>query len=75
MELDQLTLSTLRSDSPDLREKFIKAESELFRLRFETDDIHERDEFVRSLKFGWTSVSTITFWPFGYEEGEKGGIL
>lgn len=43
--------------SPDLREKFIKTESELFRHRFESDDANERQEFLKSLKFDWVAVS------------------
>jgi hypothetical protein len=45
------------SGSPDLREKFIKTESELFRHRFESDDANERQEFLKSLKFDWVTVS------------------
>lgn len=42
--------------SPDLREKFVKTEAELFKQRFETDDATERQEFLKSLKFDWTPV-------------------
>jgi hypothetical protein len=43
--------------SPDLREKFIKTESELFRHRFESDDATERQDFLKSMKFDWVAVS------------------
>lgn len=43
--------------SPDLREKFIKTESELFRHRFESDDANEKQEFLKSLQFDWVTVS------------------
>jgi DNA primase large subunit len=45
--------------SPDLREKFIRTESELFRQRYETDDQNERREFLESLQFDWQIVSTV----------------
>jgi hypothetical protein len=48
--------------SPDLREKFIKTESELFRWRFETDDAVEKQEWLKSLRFDWVTVS-FTFLP------------
>jgi hypothetical protein len=43
--------------SPDLREKFVKTETELFKQRFETDDRYERAAFLRSLEFDWGAVS------------------
>ena len=45
--------------SPDLREKFIRTESELFRQRYETDDQNERREFLESLQFDWQIVSIV----------------
>ncbi|KAI3478080.1 hypothetical protein L1887_60011 [Cichorium endivia] len=43
--------------SEDLRRRFVKAESLLFRLRFETDDASERESFMRSLNLDWNPVS------------------
>jgi DNA primase large subunit len=40
----------------DLRRRFIKAESVLFRVRYEVDDRAEREEFLRSRDFGWIPV-------------------
>ena len=28
----------------------------LFRVRFETDDHYEREDFIKDLKFGWKLV-------------------
>lgn len=50
-----LRLAFCRSE--DLRKRFVKAESLLFRLRFETDDASEREDFMRSLKLDWKPVS------------------
>jgi hypothetical protein len=41
----------------ELRQRFLKAERELFRIRFETDDPQERRSFVESLNFGWEKVN------------------
>ncbi|GAA5985883.1 hypothetical protein JCM10908_006318 [Rhodotorula pacifica] len=51
-----LRLAFCRSE--ELRQRFLKAERELFRIRFETDDTNERRSFVDSLNFGWEKVST-----------------
>ena len=45
------------SSTEDLRRRFARIESALFRLRFQNDDANERQEFVRSLEFSWESVS------------------
>ncbi|KWU42976.1 DNA primase, large subunit [Rhodotorula sp. JG-1b] len=50
-----LRLAFCRSE--ELRQRFLKAERELFRIRFETDDPQERRSFVESLNFGWEKVS------------------
>lgn len=50
-----LRLAFCRSE--DLRRRFVKAELALFRVRFETDDREEREDFMRSRNFGWTEVS------------------
>ncbi|KIS68271.1 DNA primase subunit PRI2 [Mycosarcoma maydis] len=51
-----LRLAFCRSE--DLRRRFVKAESLLFRLRFETDDAVERESFMRDLKLDWQPVSS-----------------
>lgn len=51
-----LRLAFCRSE--DLRRRFVKAESLLFRLRFETDDVAERENFMRSLNLDWKPVSS-----------------
>ncbi|KAF8455045.1 eukaryotic and archaeal DNA primase, large subunit-domain-containing protein [Kalaharituber pfeilii] len=42
--------------SPDLRSRFSRLESFLFRLRFSTDDAKERDAFINSLNLDWDPV-------------------
>ncbi|GAA5897500.1 DNA primase subunit PRI2 [Sporobolomyces salmoneus] len=49
-----LRLAFCRSE--ELRQRFLKAEKELFRIRFETDDPEERRRFIDSLNFGWEKV-------------------
>ena len=49
-----LRLAFCRSE--DLRRRFVKAESLLFRLRFETDDAIERESFMQSLNLDWKPV-------------------
>lgn len=41
----------------ELRERFLKAEVELFKARFETDDTEERRQFIDSLALDWAQVS------------------
>nr|ASF90196.1 hypothetical protein SPAR05346 [Bartheletia paradoxa] len=43
--------------SEELRARFVKAETMLFRLRFESDDGKEKQEFLDSLSFDWMPVS------------------
>ncbi|GAA6043985.1 hypothetical protein JCM8097_003424 [Rhodosporidiobolus ruineniae] len=50
-----LRLAFCRSE--ELRQRFLKAEKELFRIRYETDDPAERRRFVETLNFGWEIVS------------------
>ncbi|KAN0061169.1 DNA primase subunit pri2 [Thecaphora frezii] len=54
-----LRLAFCRSE--DLRRRFVKAESILFRLRYESDDTAEREDFLTTLKgalnLDWTSVN------------------
>lgn len=45
------------SATEDLRRRFIRNESALWRLRFNTDDTKERQAFVDSLDFDWETVS------------------
>ncbi|KAF9264810.1 DNA primase, large subunit [Marasmius fiardii PR-910] len=52
-----LRLAFCRSE--DLRRRFIKAESTLFRIRFETDDGQERRQFLSSRDFGWAAVDNV----------------
>jgi len=44
------------SSTEDLRRRFSRLESMLFRLRYQTDDTRERKEFVNSLDFEWDVV-------------------
>ncbi|CCA73765.1 related to PRI2-DNA-directed DNA polymerase alpha, 58 KD subunit (DNA primase) [Serendipita indica DSM 11827] len=50
-----LRLAFCRSE--DLRRRFIKAEMALFKVRWETDDPKEREEFLKARAFGWGDVS------------------
>ena len=45
------------STTEDLRRRFARVESALFRLRFQEDDTRERQAFVESLDFDWNLVS------------------
>lgn len=45
------------SSTEDLRRRFSRLETMLFRLRFRSDDPEERKEFVRSLKLDWEEVT------------------
>jgi len=42
---------------PDLRSRFIRSETALFKHRFETDDKSERTEYLKTLNFDWIAVS------------------
>jgi DNA primase large subunit len=44
------------SSTEDLRRRFSRLETMLFRLRFKEDDPRERQEFVRSLNLEWDEV-------------------
>ncbi|PWN36574.1 DNA primase, large subunit [Meira miltonrushii] len=41
----------------DLRRRFVKAETALFRLRFENDDASEKERFLKTLNFDWEFVT------------------
>ena len=45
------------SSTEDLRRRFARVESTLFRLRFQSDDAGERQKFVESLNMDWEKVS------------------
>lgn len=45
------------SSTEDLRRRFIRIESALFKLRFQNDDVKERQAFVESLRLDWEIVS------------------
>ncbi|KAJ6630728.1 eukaryotic and archaeal DNA primase, large subunit-domain-containing protein [Mycena sp. CBHHK59/15] len=49
-----LRLAFCRSE--DLRRRFVKAETTLFRVRYETDDSKEREVFLKSRDFNWVTV-------------------
>ncbi|KAG1756504.1 eukaryotic and archaeal DNA primase, large subunit-domain-containing protein [Suillus paluster] len=51
-----LRLAFCRSE--DLRRRFVKAETALFRVRYENDDTRERELFLRSRDFQWTEVNS-----------------
>ncbi|KAI0748238.1 DNA primase large subunit [Daedaleopsis nitida] len=50
-----LRLAFCRSE--DLRKRFVKAETTLFKLRYETDDSTEKAEFLSSRNFDWIQAS------------------
>ncbi|KAL8850617.1 MAG: hypothetical protein Q9221_004403 [Calogaya cf. arnoldii] len=45
------------SSTEDLRRRFTRVEGALFRLRFQTENARERQEFVASLSLDWEAVS------------------
>jgi len=45
------------SATEDLRRRFTRLESQLFKLRFQNNDVRDRQEFVASLEFAWEKVS------------------
>ena len=45
------------SATEDLRQRFSRLETMLFRLRYRMDDVRERQEFVKRLNFAWETVS------------------
>src|SRR5271156_4382820 len=44
------------ASTEDLRRRFSRVETMLFRLRFQADDLRERQAFVESLAFDWETV-------------------
>lgn len=55
-EIGHWVLRLAFSRSPDLRARFVRAETTLFKHRYETDDASERAMFLRSLKLNSTEV-------------------
>lgn len=45
------------SATEDLRRRFVRVETMLFKFRFQQDDLKERRAFVDSLNFDWETVS------------------
>ncbi|KAM0147573.1 hypothetical protein ACHAPG_010500 [Botrytis cinerea] len=45
------------ASTEDLRRRFSRVESMLFRLRFQADDLRERQSFVEGLNLDWETVS------------------
>ena len=45
------------ASTEDLRRRFSRVESMLFRLRFQNDDLRERQMFVESLNLDWENVT------------------
>lgn len=56
-EIGHWVLRLAFARSPELRARFVRAETALFRHRFETDDASERADFLRDLKLDWIMVS------------------
>ncbi|EJF65965.1 DNA primase, large subunit [Dichomitus squalens LYAD-421 SS1] len=50
-----LRLAFCRSE--DLRRRFVKAETTLFKLRYQSDDHNEREKFLKSRDFDWVVAS------------------
>lgn len=53
----RLRLRTYNSE--ELRRRFVKAETTLFRVRFERDDFGEKKAFLKSRNFGWEEVRVV----------------
>lgn len=43
-------------ESEELRNRFLRAETKLFQLRFDTDDTNEKQAFLRALELDWKLV-------------------
>jgi len=44
----------------ELRRRFVKAETTLFRVRYDSDDTSEKEEFLNSRDFDWIAVSSFS---------------
>ncbi|SCV71677.1 BQ2448_3265 [Microbotryum intermedium] len=49
-----LRLAFCRSE--ELRQRFLRVETVLFKIRYESDDVEDRRRFIESLNFGWDVV-------------------
>ncbi|KDE04332.1 hypothetical protein MVLG_05212 [Microbotryum lychnidis-dioicae p1A1 Lamole] len=49
-----LRLAFCRSE--ELRQRFLRVETVLFKIRYESDDVEDRRSFIDSLNFGWDVV-------------------
>ena len=58
------------SDREELRKRFVKVETALFRVRYDADDTQERQQFLKSMKFDWSGVCRNTPPPPGGPENE-----
>jgi DNA primase large subunit len=61
------------ASTEDLRRRFSRVETMLFRLRFQGDDVRERMSFVESLNLDWQVVSEDEKREFGEELKAAGG--
>lgn len=61
------------SSTEDLRRRFSRVETMLFRLRFQNDDLRERQAFVESLNFDWEMVGEQEKQELGSELVAAGG--
>ena len=49
----------MRFAREELRKRFVKAETTLFRVRYDTDKSDERRRFLNSRDFNWIEVSCV----------------
>jgi DNA primase large subunit len=61
------------SSTEDLRRRFTRVESSLFRIRFQADDVRERQSFVEGLNLDWETVSDDERRELGEELRAAGG--
>lgn len=52
-----LPTTTYICSREDLRRRFVKAETTLFRVRYESDDRLDKEAFLGSRNFNWIQVS------------------
>ena len=57
--------TAVESCSEELRKRFLRAETTLFRLRFESDDRQEREAYLKSLNLDWTPVRSTAGFAMG----------
>lgn len=51
-----MSILSVRSFSEELRRRFVKSETMLFRIRYELADQNEVNQFLESKKFAWEKV-------------------